>query len=66
LDSWLKAWFDGKDDPNISLLKISPVEGHYWDEKESHLISTIKTGIAALTGTKGMDGSIEGEIEVSE
>lgn len=62
---FLKAWFPGgKDDPNISLLRITPDEGHYWDEKDGHLISMIKTGIAALTGTKGMDGSLEGDLTV--
>jgi hypothetical protein len=37
---------------------------HYWDEKESHLISMIKTGVAALTGTKGLDGSVQGDIKL--
>jgi general stress protein 26 len=62
---FLKAWFtEGKDDPNISLLKVSPGEGHYWDEKNGHFISMIKTGIAALTGTKGLDGSLEGDLSM--
>jgi len=62
---FLKAWFtEGKDDPNISLLKIDPEEGHYWDEKDGKLVSMIKTGIAALTGTKGLDGSLQGDIKL--
>lgn len=63
-NGWLNAWFDGKDDPNITLLRVRPEEGHYWDEKENHFISMVKTGIAALTGTKGMDGSLEGDINI--
>jgi len=62
---WLNAWFTkGKDDPNISLLKIDPEEGHYWDEKDGKIISIIKTGIAAITGTKGLDGSLQGDIKL--
>jgi general stress protein 26 len=62
---FLKAWFTGgKDDPNISLLRVIPDEGHYWDEKNGRFISFIKTGIAALTGTKGLDGSLEGDLRV--
>ena len=62
---WLNAWFTkGKEDPNISLLKIDPEEGHYWDEKDGKIISIIKTGIAAITGTKGLDGSLQGDIKL--
>ena len=29
-----KAWFtEGKDDPAISLIKVTPQEGYYWDTK---------------------------------
>jgi general stress protein 26 len=64
-NKWLNAWFtEGKDDPAISLLKITPRHGHYWDEKDGRLISWVKTTIAAITGTKGLDGSLEGNIDV--
>ena len=59
-----KAWFEnGKDDPHISLIKIHPEEGHYWDTKNGKLISLIKIATAALTG-HGMDGGIEGDIKL--
>lgn len=64
-NKWLNAWFtEGKDDPSISLLKITPRNGHYWDEKDGRLVSWVKTSIAALTGTKGLDGSLEGDIQI--
>jgi len=60
---FLNAWFtEGKNDPNISLLKVSNLEGHYWDEKNGHLISMVKTTIAAITRTKGLDGSLQGDL----
>ncbi len=59
-----KAWFtEGEDDPEISVIKISPEEGHYWDTKNGKLVSMIKIAVAALTG-KGSDGGVEGSIRV--
>lgn len=59
-----KAWFEkGKDDPDISLLRVTPEEGHYWDTKNGKLISMIKIAIAAISG-KSMDGGVEGDITV--
>jgi general stress protein 26 len=47
----LKAWFpDGKDDPQIALIRVHPVRGEYWDSPSStvvHLYGTVK---AAVTG----------------
>lgn len=59
-----KAWFtEGKDDPDISLLKVTPENGHYWDTKNGALISLIKIAAAVISG-KEMDGSIQGDINV--
>lgn len=59
-----KAWFtEGKDDPEISLLKVTPESGHYWDTKNGALISLIKIAAALITG-KEMDGSIQGDIDL--
>jgi general stress protein 26 len=59
-----KAWFtEGKDDPEISLLKVTPEKGHYWDTKNGALISLIKVAAAVITG-KEMDGSIQGDINL--
>jgi general stress protein 26 len=59
-----KAWFEqGKDDPELSLLSVTPEEGHYWDTKNGKIISLIKIAVAALTG-KQMDGGIEGDLKI--
>ena len=61
----MKAWFpDGKRDPEISLLRASVVSGHYWDEKDGHLIGMLKAGLKALTKGKTDDGALEGDIRV--
>jgi general stress protein 26 len=60
----MKAWFEeGKDDPNISLLKVTPTDGHYWDTKNGKLVSMLKIAAAAVTG-KQMDGGIEGDLQL--
>lgn len=57
-----KAWFEGgADDPDLTLIKVVPTEGHYWDTKNGKLVAMIKIMVAALTG-KGMDYGIEGDI----
>lgn len=59
-----KAWFtEGKDDPDISLITVTPDNGHYWDTKNGKLVSLIKITAALITG-KEMDGGIEGDINL--
>ncbi len=58
----LKTWFtEGEDDPRITAIKCSPVEGYYWDTKHNMMIGLIKRVAGALTG-QTLDDSIEGEI----
>jgi general stress protein 26 len=44
------AWFKGIDDPNLSAIKVDPLDAHYWDTKNNRLITLAKIGIAAITG----------------
>ena len=57
------AWFDGKDDPRITVIKVTPEEGFYWDTKDGKLVSMIKILASAVTG-KTMEEGIEGTISV--
>jgi general stress protein 26 len=60
----LKAWFtEGENDPRISIIKVVPFEGYYWDTKHGKVVSMIKTAIGAMMG-KTYDDSIEGKINV--
>ncbi len=57
-----KTWFnEGYDDPELTLLKIEPVEGHYWDTKDGKVISLLKMVAGAITG-KEMELGVEGNI----
>jgi general stress protein 26 len=56
----VKAWFkDGKNDPNLMLIKVVPSEAYYWDTKHGKMISFLKIVSAAVTG-KTDDDSVEG------
>lgn len=60
----LKTWFtEGKDDPNISIIKVYPNEGYYWDSKHGNFVATVKMLIGSAIG-KNMDDSIEGTLDV--
>jgi general stress protein 26 len=58
----LKTWFtEGIDDPRISVIKVVPTEGYYWDTKHGNAVAGIKMLIGAAMG-KTMDDSIEGTL----
>ncbi|RYF85398.1 MAG: general stress protein, partial [Chitinophagaceae bacterium] len=60
----LKTWFtEGKDDPRISVIKVTPSEGYYWDTKNNMAVGFIKRLVGAAIG-KTLDDSIEGNITV--
>jgi len=56
----LKAWFPkGKDDPNLTLLKIQPHQGEYWDKPGGKINSLFQMAKGALTGDPDTSGRNE-------
>lgn len=63
-DPLAKVWFtQGKDDPRISVIKVEPTEGYYWDNKHGSAIAFVKMMAGAMIG-KTLDDSIEGKLNV--
>lgn len=62
--NFANAWFDGKDDPNVSLIKVAATDGYYYETKENKLVAMSKMLFAAATGSKIEDGGIEGSLNV--
>jgi hypothetical protein len=59
----LKVWFtEGIDDPRISVIKVEPVEGYYWDTKNNKAVAFVKRTVGAIIG-KTLDDSIEGRLK---
>ncbi len=60
----LKAWFtEGENDPRITVIKVTPIDGYYWDNKHGNAIALLKIAAGAVMG-KTMDDSIEGTLNV--
>lgn len=63
-NSFANAWFDGKDDPRISVIGVKASEGYYYETKDNKAIAMAKMLFAAATGAKVEDGGIEGELQL--
>lgn len=60
----VKTWFtEGKDDPRITVIKVAPAEGYYWDNKHGNAVAFVKMALGAVIG-KTLDDSIEGTLKV--
>lgn len=59
------AWFDGKEDPDVSIIRVSPGEVYYWDTKFGKFISMINFAANIIAGknTDNSDG-VEGKIKI--
>lgn len=56
----VKTWFtEGQDDPRITVIKVTPAQGYYWDTKHGAAIAGAKMLVGAAIG-KTLDDSIEG------
>jgi general stress protein 26 len=58
----VKAWFkEGKNDPDLSLIKVAPEQAYYWDTKNNKMVSLIKILASMVTG-RTMDDGVEGQM----
>ncbi|HEY6527954.1 MAG TPA: pyridoxamine 5'-phosphate oxidase family protein [Cellvibrionaceae bacterium] len=57
-----KTWFtEGENDPRISVIRVTPTEGYYWDTKHGFAVAGVKMILGAVAG-QTLDDSIEGKI----
>jgi general stress protein 26 len=60
----LKTWFtEGEEDPRVTVIKVEPIDGYYWDNKHGNAIAFAKQLVGAAVG-KTLDDSVEGKLEV--
>jgi general stress protein 26 len=60
----LSTWFtEGIDDPRITVIRVTPTTGYYWDTKHGGMVAGVKMLIGAAIG-KTLDDSIEGKLDV--
>jgi general stress protein 26 len=61
-DPIVKVWMPGGvDDPNLSVIKVIPEDGYYWNNKNGKMVAIAKMAAAYVTG-KTMDDGIEGTL----
>ncbi len=54
----IEVWFpNGKDDPNITLIKVVPTSAYYWDTDGNKMVNFIKTVASAVTGSNLIEGN---------
>jgi general stress protein 26 len=54
---------EGKDDPSVTVIKVSPEEGYYWDTNHGKMVSLLKMAAGAVAGREMNDG-IEGRLDI--
>jgi general stress protein 26 len=60
----VKVWMpEGVEDPNLSVIKVIPNEGYYWNNKNGKVVAVAKMATAFITG-KTMDDGIEGNLNL--
>jgi general stress protein 26 len=58
-----KTWFnEGKDDPELTILKVNAADAYYWDTKNNKMIQLLKIAAGSVAG-KSFDDGIEGNIQ---
>jgi general stress protein 26 len=64
-DLWtptIGTWFtEGADDPRITVIKVTPSEGYYWDTKHGDWVAGVKILLGSMIG-KTLDDSVEGTL----
>lgn len=60
----VQTWFtEGKDDPRVTVIRVTPTEGYYWDTKHGMAVAGVKMLIGAVL-RKTLDDSIQGKLDV--
>jgi general stress protein 26 len=57
------AWFEGKNDPRVTLLAVHPDSGHYWTTEDGKIVAGVKMLLSAA-GANVDDGGVQGELRM--
>ena len=59
------TWFEeGKNDPDVTVIKVEPTDAYYWDTKYGKMVSLIKMAAAAVSGKSTDELGVEGRLNV--
>jgi len=57
------AWFEGKDDPRVTLLALRPESGEYWTTKNGKIVTAVRMLLAAA-GAEVDEGGVHGQLRI--
>lgn len=60
------AWFDGKKDPEVSIIGVRPKDVYYWDTKHGKLANMAMMVYSAVTNDRTVGDGVEGELIIGE
>lgn len=63
---WTKfaeAWFDGKDDPRVTVIAVHPHSGHYWSTENGKIVASAKMLLGAMGANVDHPG-VAGELRM--
>ncbi len=61
--AFANAWFEGREDPRVSMIRVAVDEGHYWETENGRVVGLAKMLFAAATG-KGDDAGVDGRLGI--
>lgn len=62
--AWAKPWFgEGPRDPNITLIRVTPTSGHYWDTKHNRMVQLLGIAVGMVTG-QPLDDGVTGSLNL--
>lgn len=57
-----RTWFtEGRDDPRITVIRVTPSDGYYWDTRHNQAVAGTKMLVGAAIG-KTLDDSVQGTL----
>lgn len=60
-----KAWFEeGKEDPDVTVIKVEAKDAYYWDTENGKMVTMLKIAASAITGNTHNDGGVEGRLKI--
>lgn len=62
-NAFANTWFEGKEDPMLTIIRFTPEDGHYWDSKHGKLIQMAGLLVGAITGKQTDDG-LQGDLKL--
>lgn len=62
----VKPWFESKEDPSVSIIRVAPLNSYYWDTKNGKIAGMLSYAWATLTGKEDgvLDQNVEGDIKI--